>query len=115
MPSSVACLWRQARDELIMTCWKKPNKQKNATPNKRAWLSFYSQSNGKATSGLLMMRKSNISSGRGCSESRGRGRVMTRLVRDHLACSDRHSLGPQGARIWGQVGSHTQEPVLHVV
>lgn len=115
MPSSVACLWSQARDELIMTCWKKPNKQKNATPNKRAWLSFYSQSNGKATSGLLMMRKSNISSGRGCRESRVRGRVMTRLDRDRLACSDRHSLGPQGARIWGQVGSHTQEPVLHVV
>lgn len=49
VPSSIACLWSQARDELIMTCWKKPNKQKNATPNKRAWLSFYSQSNGKAT------------------------------------------------------------------
>lgn len=28
VPSIVACPWRQARDELIMTCWKKPNKQK---------------------------------------------------------------------------------------
>lgn len=26
VPSIVACPWSQARDELIMTCWKKANK-----------------------------------------------------------------------------------------
>lgn len=90
--SAVACLWRQARDELIMTCWKKTTKQKNPAPNKRAWLPFNSQSNGKETLGLLMMRKPNIASIQFCSKSGERG-SRTRLVRDHLACSNHQSPG----------------------
>jgi hypothetical protein len=37
-----------------------------------------------------MMRKPDISFSQVCSESRERGSVMTRLVRDHLACSNHH-------------------------
>lgn len=87
------------RDELITTCCKTPNKQKNPTPNKGAWLPFNSQSNSEEILGLLMMRKPNISSSQVCSKSRGRGSVMTRLVRDHLACSNHQSLGLQRERI----------------
>lgn len=57
VPSVMAGPWRPTRDELSMTSYGKPTKQKNPTANKRAWLSFNSQSKGAENSGFFLMRK----------------------------------------------------------
>ena len=57
-----------------------------------------------------MMRKPNISSGQVCSESGGRGSVMTTLVRDHLACSDQQSLGLGGKEPGDERGATRTAP-----